>query len=239
MDCTGKTCQSVCGNLLHSVFLGVTRVCSSIVILPAERFLCGSAGGKVLVSTCLACIYFERILLAGTASRLVLYFYDSEDANRAHWFLYMPVWFSSSHLKVSLLLPALSILITMFPAGAEFLFLVPTASSLDFWLSHEECLLWSFTWKNSLHKPKMPITRQPVAYNSRPGEVCCWHKGLNERQMWTNRPCGQRVRVQASTNRKHFRKDFMLHRKGKEWTRRNALAKGNVKAWQREEEKIK
>lgn len=142
----------------------------------------------------------------------------------------MPVWFSSSHLKVSLLLPALSILITMFPAGAEFLFLVPTASSLDFWLSHEECLLWSFIWKNSLHKPKMPITRQPVAYNSRPGEVCCWHKGLNERQMWTNRPCGQRVRVQASTNRRHFRKDFMLHRKGKEWTRRNALAKGNGEA---------
>lgn len=67
--CTGKTCQSVCGNLLHSVFLGVTKVCSSIAILPAERFLCGSAGGKVLVSTCLACIYFERILLAGTAEQ--------------------------------------------------------------------------------------------------------------------------------------------------------------------------
>lgn len=69
VDCIKKACQSVCGNLSHSVFLGVTRACSSIVILLAERFLCGSAGGKVLVSTCLARIYFERILLAGTAEQ--------------------------------------------------------------------------------------------------------------------------------------------------------------------------
>lgn len=61
-------------------------------------------------------------------------------------------------------------------------------------------------------------------------------RGLNERQVWTNRPCGQRVRpllwvrVQASTNRRHFRKDFVFHRKGKEWIRRNALAKGNGEA---------
>lgn len=82
--------------------------------------------------------------------------------------------------KGFLLLPALRILITVFPAGTEFLYLVPAASSLDFWLAHKECLLWSFTWKNSLHKPKMPVMRQLVAYDSRPGEVCCWPPGAED-----------------------------------------------------------
>lgn len=239
MDCIGKACQPACGNLLHSVFLGVTRACRSILILPAERFLCGSAGGKVLVSTCLACIYFERILLAGTAeqtgSRLL----------------------RLRRRQQSTLISLYSSLIFLQPfKGFSF---VTGFENLDY---HVSCWCWisiSYACSYFLGFLTVPQRMPPLEFHmeeqsaqaqnanheatcslqqptSRSLLLASLSRGLNERQVWTNRPCGQRVRpflwvrVQASTNRRHFRKDFMLHRKGKEWNRRNALAKGNGEA---------